>query len=147
MLLSLFKSQGRATALRPALRQVLNVEFSNRSAHISTFDWDDPLLIREQLSEDEAAVGKTANDYCQKELLPRVTGVQRERAILIFWLGQVLTLRLWAEACRVENYDRAILEEMGQLGFLGSTINGYGCSGVSSVASGVRNFHFQLEWI
>jgi glutaryl-CoA dehydrogenase len=42
-----------------------------------------------------------------------------------------------AEAYRNENFDRKILEEMGELGLLGATIEGYGCAGVSSVASGL----------
>lgn len=42
-----------------------------------------------------------------------------------------------AEAYRDENYDKKILEEMGELGLLGATIKGYGCAGVSSVASGL----------
>lgn len=41
------------------------------------------------------------------------------------------------EAYRQENFDKKILEEMGELGFLGATIQGYGCAGVSSVASGL----------
>ena len=41
------------------------------------------------------------------------------------------------EAYRAENYDKKILEEMGELGLLGSTINGYGCAGASNVASGL----------
>ncbi|KAF8536238.1 acyl-CoA dehydrogenase/oxidase [Trichophaea hybrida] len=64
--------------------------FFVRQAHTSSFDWEDPLLLREQLSEDEIAISKTARDYCQERLLPRVT-----------------------EAYRVENYDREILTEMG----------------------------------
>ena len=41
------------------------------------------------------------------------------------------------DAYRDEHYDRTILEEMGELGLLGATINGYGCAGISSVASGL----------
>jgi alkylation response protein AidB-like acyl-CoA dehydrogenase len=44
-----------------------------------------------------------------------------------------------AEAYRDEHYDREILREMGELGLLGATIDGYGCAGVSNVASGVSN--------
>lgn len=48
--------------------------FLVRQAHISNFDWEDPLLLREQLNEEELAISKTARDYCQERLLPRVTG-------------------------------------------------------------------------
>ena len=48
-----------------------------RRAHTSTFDWEDPLLLRERLSEEEIAIAKTARDYCQERLLPRVTGILR----------------------------------------------------------------------
>lgn len=41
------------------------------------------------------------------------------------------------EAYRDEHYDKKILEEMGELGLLGATIKGYGCAGVSNVASGL----------
>ncbi|KAF8250216.1 acyl-CoA dehydrogenase NM domain-like protein [Wilcoxina mikolae CBS 423.85] len=88
--------------------------FLVRQAHTSGFDWEDPLLLREQLSENEIAISKTARDYCQERLLPRVT-----------------------EAYRVENYDCEILTEMGELGLLGASIQGYGCAGVGSVASGL----------
>lgn len=41
------------------------------------------------------------------------------------------------EAYRDEHYDKEILREMGELGLLGATVQGYGCAGVSHVASGV----------
>ncbi len=44
---------------------------------------------------------------------------------------------MYAEAYRTESYDRKILNEMGSLGLLGATINGYGCAGVSNIASGL----------
>lgn len=47
-----------------------------------------------------------------------------------------------AEAYRDEHYDREILREMGMLGLLGATIQGYGCAGVSHVASGVGAFKY-----
>ncbi|KAI5855229.1 glutaryl-CoA dehydrogenase [Tricharina praecox] len=92
-------------ALRPAAR---------RLAHTTTYDWEDPLLLREQLDEEEIAIAQTARDYCQERLLPRVL-----------------------EAYREEHYEREILEEMGELGFLGASIDGYGCAGVGHVANGL----------
>ncbi len=78
------------------------------------FDWADPFLIEEELSEDERMVRDSARAYCQEKLLPRVI-----------------------EANRRERFDREILDEMGALGFLGSTIEGYGCAGVNYVSYGL----------
>jgi len=60
------------------------------------------------------AIAETAESYCQERMFPRVL-----------------------EAFRKEEYDKKILEEMGELGLLGATIQGYECAGVSSVASGL----------
>jgi glutaryl-CoA dehydrogenase len=78
------------------------------------FKWDDPFLLEDQLTEDERMVRDSARAYCQEKLLPRVT-----------------------EAHRHERFDRAIFNEMGALGFLGSTIEGYGCAGVNHVSYGL----------
>ncbi|RPA71271.1 acyl-CoA dehydrogenase NM domain-like protein [Ascobolus immersus RN42] len=78
------------------------------------FDWEDALLLKESLTEDEVAISEVAREYCQEKLGPRVI-----------------------QAYRDEHYDRKILEEMGELGLLGATIKGYGCAGVSNVASGL----------
>lgn len=51
--------------------------------------------------------------------------------------GCEANLDIMTEAYRDEYYDREILREMGELGLLGATIQGYGCAGVSHVASGV----------
>ena len=79
-----------------------------------TFQWDDPFLLEDQLTEDERMVRDSARAYCQEMLMPRVL-----------------------EAHRHEKYDRAIFNEMGALGFLGSTIEGYGCAGVNHVCYGL----------
>jgi glutaryl-CoA dehydrogenase len=81
---------------------------------MSVFYWDDALLLEDQLSEDERHVRDAARAYCQEKLLPRVL-----------------------EANRREHFDREILREMGALGFLGSTIDGYGCAGVNNVSYGL----------
>ncbi|ORY13283.1 glutaryl-CoA dehydrogenase-like protein [Clohesyomyces aquaticus] len=78
------------------------------------FDWKDPLGANNLFTEDELAISETAESYCQERMLPRVL-----------------------EAYRNEDFDRKIIEEMGELGLLGATIQGYGCAGVSSVASGL----------
>ncbi|CAO3620624.1 unnamed protein product [Mucor hiemalis] len=78
------------------------------------YNWEDPLNLESLLTEDEIFVRDAAKSYCQEKLLPRVT-----------------------QAYRNEKFDREIMSEMGELGFLGSTIDGYGCAGVSSVAYGL----------
>jgi len=79
-----------------------------------SFNWQDPLLLEEELSEEEKMVRDSARDYAQEKLLPRVR-----------------------EAFREERFDREIMNEMGKLGFLGATIHGYGCAGVSYVCYGL----------
>ncbi|HEX3098485.1 MAG TPA: acyl-CoA dehydrogenase [Usitatibacter sp.] len=79
-----------------------------------TFRWEDPLLLEDQLTEEERMVRDSARAYCQENLMPRVT-----------------------EAHRHEKHDRGVFAEMGALGFLGPTIEGYGCAGVNHVAYGL----------
>jgi glutaryl-CoA dehydrogenase len=81
---------------------------------MTDFRWDDALLLEDQLSDDERHVRDAARAYCQEKLMPRVL-----------------------EANRHERFDREILREMGALGFLGSTIDGYGCAGVNNVSYGL----------
>ena len=79
-----------------------------------TFKWDDALLLEDQLSEEERMVRDSARDYAQGELMPRIV-----------------------EANRHEKFDRKIINEMGALGFMGPTIEGYGCAGVNHVSYGL----------
>ena len=65
-----------------------------------------------------------ARDYCQDKLLPRVLEAYRNERTP---LNELVDL----------DFDTQILKEMGELGLLGATIEGYGCSGVSSVAYGL----------
>ncbi|MBV8680448.1 MAG: acyl-CoA dehydrogenase family protein, partial [Aquitalea sp.] len=78
------------------------------------FAWEDPFLLADQLTEEERLVQQTAEAYCQDRLLPRVLTANRE-----------------------ERFDREIMSEMGELGLLGCTIDGYGCAGLSHVAYGL----------
>ena len=78
------------------------------------FNWADPLFFEDLLSEDERLVRDSARDYCRERLFPRVLTANRE-----------------------ERFDREIMNEMGELGFLGSTIDGYGCAGANYVAYGL----------
>ena len=78
------------------------------------FDWKDPFFIEDQLTEEEILVRDTAANYAQDKLAPRVI-----------------------ESFRHENTHREIFNEMGELGLLGSTIEGYGCPGISYVGYGL----------
>src|ERR1700742_1825651 len=80
------------------------------------FDWEDPLDIESELTEDERMVRDTARGYAQDKLMPRILTAYRE-----------------------ERFDREILNEMGALGMLGSTIpEEYGGARAWHVASEVR---------
>jgi len=78
------------------------------------FNWEDPLRLDEMLTDEERMIMQTARDYAQNKLQPRVT-----------------------EAYKTENFDRSIMNEMGELGLLGPMINGYGCAGASYTAAGL----------
>ncbi|HVZ90306.1 MAG TPA: acyl-CoA dehydrogenase [Rhizomicrobium sp.] len=79
------------------------------------FDWADPLLLEAELSEDERLVRDSARAYCQEKLMPRVR-----------------------DGFRNETFDRAIMSEMGDMGFLGPTIpETYGGAGLNYVSYGL----------
>ena len=86
----------------------------NKPTTAPKFKWDDALLLDDQLSEDERMVRDQAHQYCQDKLMPRVLKANRE-----------------------EKFDREIMNEMGALGLLGATIDGYGCAGVNHVCYGL----------
>ncbi|WP_201560688.1 acyl-CoA dehydrogenase [Psychrobacter sp. NC44] len=79
-----------------------------------SFDWEDPFLLRDQLTDEERMVTDSARQFFQKELMPGII-----------------------EANRNENFDRNLMRQMGEMGLLGVTIEGYGCAGLSSVAYGL----------
>ncbi|RNA14890.1 glutaryl- mitochondrial [Brachionus plicatilis] len=78
------------------------------------FDFMDPLNLESQLTDEEKMIRDSFRSYCQEELMPRVL-----------------------EANRKEIFHKEIMKEMGNLGYFGPTIKGYGCAGVSSVAYGL----------
>ena len=78
------------------------------------FQWEDPLLIEAQLSDEERMIRDTARQYAQEKLAPRI--------------------RDWN---RNESFDREVMREMGALGFLGAPLQGYGCAGIGYVAYGL----------
>jgi glutaryl-CoA dehydrogenase len=78
------------------------------------FDWQDPFLIEQELTDEERLIRDTARAYAQEKLMPRILMANRN-----------------------ETFDIEIMKEMGALGFLGSTLEGYGCSGIGYVAYGL----------
>ena len=74
----------------------------------------DILLFDQQLTDEELIIQKSARDFCQNELLPRIT-----------------------DANRNEIFDKGIYKEMAEMGFLGSPIKGYGCAGTNYVSYGL----------
>jgi glutaryl-CoA dehydrogenase len=80
----------------------------------TAFQWNDAFRFDDQLSDEERAIRDAAHQYCQERLQPRVL-----------------------MAARHEKFDREIMNEMGALGMLGSTIAGYGCPGVNHVSYGL----------
>jgi glutaryl-CoA dehydrogenase len=85
------------------------------ASHRASFDWQDPLHLNEQLTDDERAVRDAAAAYCQERLLPRVQ-----------------------DAFRHEKTDASIFREMGELGLLGPTIpEAYGGAALNYVSYGL----------
>ncbi|NND69535.1 MAG: acyl-CoA dehydrogenase [Halioglobus sp.] len=77
-------------------------------------NWQDPFLLEEQLSDEQRMVRDSAAQYAREKLLPGVR-----------------------DAFRNESTDPGIFREMGALGLLGSTIEGYGCPGVDYISYGL----------
>ena len=80
----------------------------------AAFQWDDPLRFDDLLSDEERMIRDSAREYCQGRLMPRVLMANRH-----------------------ETFDRDIFNEMGEMGFLGATLEGYGCAGVNYVSYGL----------
>lgn len=78
------------------------------------FNWEDPLNLAGLLTEEETLVMDTARGYAQDKLMPRIL-----------------------EANRKETCEPEIFKEMGELGLLGCTIDGYGCAGLNYVSYGL----------
>ncbi|MDR3529553.1 MAG: acyl-CoA dehydrogenase, partial [Rhodopila sp.] len=84
------------------------------ASHFTPFAWDDALRLDSALSEDERAIRDAAHAFCQEKLFPRVLMANRQ-----------------------EKFDREIMNEFGEMGFLGATLDGYGCAGVNYVSYGL----------
>ncbi len=78
------------------------------------FQWADPLLLNEELTDEERMIRDSAHDFAQERLLPGII-----------------------QANRHEKFDPSLMKEMGSFGFLGPTLQGYGCAGVSEVSYGL----------
>ena len=87
---------------------------SKSTKTVAAFDWADPLVMDDMLTDEERLVRDSIRRFCQEELQPRVL-----------------------EAFREEKVDRSLFPRMGELGLLGSTIDGYGCAGLNYVCYGL----------
>ena len=86
----------------------------------ASFDWQDALLLEDQLTAEEKMVRDSARAYAQERLMPRILMAHRH-----------------------EEFDVAVMREMADLGFLGATIEGFGCAGVGYVAYGLIAREFE----
>ena len=91
-----------------------SAEMTRSKSRFTPFQWDDALRLDSQLSEDERAIRDAAHEYCQDKLFPRAL-----------------------QANRHESFDRSIMNELGEMGFLGATLEGFGCAGVNYVSYGL----------
>ena len=92
----------------------MNIVTAPKKASTAHFTWDDPLLLDEVLTEDERMIRDSARQFCQERLLPRVQ-----------------------EAFRKEHFHREIMNEFGEMGFLGATLDSHGCAGIGYVSYGL----------
>lgn len=77
-----------------------------------SFDWDDALRLESLLTPEEVMIRDSARSYAQERLMPRIL-----------------------QANRHETFDIEIMKEMAELGYLGATIEGFGCAGIGYVAT------------
>nr|QBC35959.1 glutaryl-CoA dehydrogenase [Mylabris cichorii] len=101
------------TNLLQTINRTSSKKFFSTPAKV-TFNWEDPLNLDSQLTQDEIIVSDTFKSYCQEKLQPRII-----------------------EANRKEVFHREILNEIGELGVLGCTLKGYGCAGITNVGYGL----------
>ena len=92
----------------------MNDSPARSASPFTPFAWDDALRLETALSEDERAIRDAAQAFCQEKLFPRVLMANRH-----------------------EKFDREIMNEFGEMGFLGATLEGYGCAGVNYVSYGL----------
>jgi len=97
-----------------AQTRLINRSFASLSSKFSEFNWEDPLNLDSQLTDDEKMIRDTARAYAQEKLMPRITQAYRE-----------------------EIFDTKIMRELGEIGLLGATISGYGCPELSAASYGL----------
>jgi glutaryl-CoA dehydrogenase len=83
-------------------------------AEFTSFTWEDPFLLENQLTEDERQIRDVARDFAQSTLMPQILEMNRH-----------------------ERFDPALMREFGKLGYLGANIEDYGCAGIGFVAYGL----------
>ena len=76
--------------------------------------WNDMLMLDKQLTDEERMISNSARDFCQTTLMPGIV-----------------------EANRQKQFNPNIMRQFGEMGLLGATISGYGCSGVNYVSYGL----------
>jgi len=91
----------------------INIE-NKKTERKSLSSWEDVLISQNQLSSDEQILQSSVKAYCQDKLMPRIIGDNRN-----------------------ENFSKEIVKEMGDLGILGSFIQGYDCAGANYVSYGL----------
>jgi glutaryl-CoA dehydrogenase len=85
-----------------------------KTKQTNTFQWDDPLLFNDQLTEEERLIRDSVHAFAQEKLQPQVV-----------------------KAFSEEKVNPDLMREMGAAGILGATIHGYGCAGVNYVSYGL----------
>lgn len=96
-------------------KTAIHVSRNMSKQKIATYDWEDPFfLFSKQLTEEEKMIRDMANAFAQEELLPGVISANRH-----------------------ETFDPTLMKKMGEIGLLGPTIEGYGCSGIGYVGYGL----------
>ncbi|XP_013414508.1 glutaryl-CoA dehydrogenase, mitochondrial [Lingula anatina] len=116
-----FRLLGRRTSYFSSITRTLGTAAAQKkeqevkkSEPTAKFDYHDALNLESLLTEEEILLRDQFRSYCTDRLMPRIV-----------------------EANRHEIFHREIIPEMGELGVLGPTIQGYGCAGTTSVAYGL----------
>ena len=100
-------------AKRVSSKQTLMTATRSFASGFEKFNFEDALNLNGKLTDEEQMIQESARNYCTESLLPRVK-----------------------DAYNKESFDRQIMNEMGEMGFLGCSIPEYGLPGVSSTAYG-----------
>nr|XP_002154843.2 unnamed protein product [Hydra vulgaris] len=109
-----FGNKRQLSALAEAVQRVRSSGNSINETKYAKFNWEDPLNLQSCLVDEEVMIRDQVRTYAQEHLMPRITLANRN-----------------------EEFDRNIMYEMGDMGLLGATLNGYGCAGVSYVTYGL----------